>query len=116
MSQNSRTFHLWLCGLSLAVLAGCAAGPNYHRPSSLAAQPAPAAFTVDGVEWTSAQPAAGAPKGQWWTVFADPDLDRLEQSAAEANLSLAPFKIGGTRHAMGCRVDIGNGKLCPASP
>jgi NodT family efflux transporter outer membrane factor (OMF) lipoprotein len=72
-----------------AVLGGCAVGPDYHRPASVAAQPVPDSFTVDGVAWKKADPSASAPRGKWWTVFADGEVDRLEDLAAARNQNLA---------------------------
>jgi len=65
----------------LALLAaGCAVGPNYHRPSV----PVPAHYT-ELAGWAKAAPADGAPKGDWWTGFKDPLLDRLEPKVMVSN-------------------------------
>jgi len=71
-----------------AALAGCTVGPNYHRPSPLPTEKAIAPFTVEGVEWQSATPAADAPRGDWWKVFGDADLNRLETIAATNNQTI----------------------------
>ena len=76
-------------GLAAAILAGCAVGPDYRRPAPVASQATPAAFTVDGVTWKSAEPAASLPRGDWWTVFGEADLNRLETLAATQNQQLA---------------------------
>jgi len=68
-----------------ALLSGCAA-PAYRVPQ-IAAQP-PAAFKEAG-PWTPAAPADAAPRGDWWTAFNDPLLDRLEVQLAEANPDFA---------------------------
>jgi multidrug efflux system outer membrane protein len=70
-------------------MAGCAVGPDYHRPAAVASQPVPAAFTMDGVVWKTAEPAAERPRGQWWTEFADDDLNNLESMAAAHNETVA---------------------------
>ncbi len=73
---------LWRCAalaLGLAA-AGCAVGPDYHRP----AVRVPAHF-AEPPGWTTAAPADQAPKGDWWRVFHDPLLDRLEPRVATAN-------------------------------
>jgi multidrug efflux system outer membrane protein len=70
-------------------LSGCAVGPNYHRPNALPAQPAPAAFTINGVVWKPAAPGANKPRGSWWTAFDDPVLDQLEELTASQNQTLA---------------------------
>ena len=78
----------------LAVLAGCAVGPDYRRPAALAAQPVPAAFGVTGAatnrtDWKVAQPSAHLARGAWWQTFDRAGLDRLERLAATNNQSLA---------------------------
>lgn len=67
-------------------LAGCAVGPDYKRP---AAAPVPEAYTGPSGEWKIAAPGAHLPKGDWWEMFGDPELDRLETEAAAANQDLA---------------------------
>src|SRR5271168_4505047 len=68
---------------------GCTVGPDYHRPPPAASQPLPEAFTIDGVAWKTAAPAADLPRGEWWRVFGREDLNRLEQLAATNNQQLA---------------------------
>lgn len=78
-----------LCGLalaSLALAAGCAVGPNYQRPSAVTTMPATYAGAVSG--WKTATPRAHLPKGAWWEVFGDAELNRLEAEAATANQDL----------------------------
>jgi NodT family efflux transporter outer membrane factor (OMF) lipoprotein len=48
-------------------------GPVYHRP-----QMAVPAQWKERSDWIQAEPAAEAPKGDWWSVFHDPLLDELE--------------------------------------
>ncbi len=72
---------------SLALLAlilqGCAAhGPAYQRPEL----EIPAAYTQPAA---SATPATELPRENWWTLFGEPELDALEQRAAEHNQDLA---------------------------
>lgn len=64
-----------------ALLSGCMVGPDYRRPQVAV----PAQYqALDG--WRAAQPdAAAAPKGDWWTVFHDPLMDRLEPLVAVSN-------------------------------
>jgi multidrug efflux system outer membrane protein len=69
---------------ALALLGGCAVGPNYVRPE---ATTIPAAYA--GAEgWKVAQPQAQLPKGNWWEIFGDPQLDELEARAVAANQQL----------------------------
>jgi NodT family efflux transporter outer membrane factor (OMF) lipoprotein len=71
------------------MLAGCAVGPDYHRPAAAPSQPVPAAFTVDGVVWKAAVPASERPRGQWWAAFEDDELNTLENLAAANNQTVA---------------------------
>jgi NodT family efflux transporter outer membrane factor (OMF) lipoprotein len=65
------------------VLAGCAVGPNYSRPTA----PTPATFKeADG--WTQAKPSDALDKGQWWTLFNDPVLNALEAKVEVSNQNL----------------------------
>lgn len=66
------TFVLWA--------AGCMVGPNYHR----SAVPAPPAWKEEP-PWRSATPQDSIPKGAWWAIFSDPELDQYEAQALTAN-------------------------------
>jgi outer membrane protein, multidrug efflux system len=71
---------LWW-GAALALLAGCAVGPNYKPPS----QQAPVKWATPLAAGESDAPAALA---SWWTSFKDPDLDALISTAVRSNLTL----------------------------
>ena len=79
--------------LVIALFAGCAVGPDYHRPSALAANPMPAAFGDAAItnlgNWKTAEPSAHLPRGAWWELYDDPELNRLESLAATNNQELA---------------------------
>jgi outer membrane protein, multidrug efflux system len=77
----------WWVGV--LALAGCAVGPNYHRPAPLPAEPLPATFTAEGTVWNAAVPAADRPRSHWWTAFGDDQLSRLEDLAAWRNQTIA---------------------------
>ena len=65
-----------------AITAGCAVGPDYHRPKA----PVAAAFKEQPPDgWAKASPSDAAPKGDWWTQFNDPLLDELEPQVAISN-------------------------------
>jgi multidrug efflux system outer membrane protein len=73
-------------------LAGCMVGPKYERPAALPQQPVPASFSQPAPGepgWKAATPAADLPRGQWWELFKDPELDRLEALAAAQSQPLA---------------------------
>lgn len=65
-------------------LGGCDLAPPYVAPP----QSAPPAFKEAG-PFAPASPADAAPRGDWWTAFEDPDLDRLEALVPTANPSLS---------------------------
>jgi outer membrane protein, multidrug efflux system len=66
-----------------ALLGGCTVGPNYKRPS--AAVPA----KWDVVEpWRESSPRDTSPKGEWWGVFRDEELNALEKEALAENQSV----------------------------
>jgi len=67
------------------ILAACSVGPKYRRPE---ATTIPAAYTGIGNEWKIAAPRADLPKGNWWEIFGDAELNRLESEAASANQNL----------------------------
>ena len=80
----------------LVVIAGCSVGPDYHRPAALKSEPVSGAFTVPSpdtnnstVEWKAAEPQAHLPRGAWWEIFNEPELNHLESMAATENQSLA---------------------------
>jgi len=81
-------------GFIASLLTGCSIGPNYHRPEVLQSQPLPAAFADGGVgtnwpEWKLAQPSAQLPRGAWWEIFSEAELNRLEKLTAMENQDLA---------------------------
>jgi NodT family efflux transporter outer membrane factor (OMF) lipoprotein len=69
-------------------LAGCRVGPDYVRPAAPTApafkEPLPENFkSEDG--WKPAQPSDAQLKGDWWTLFNDPQLNTLEAQIDPAN-------------------------------
>ena len=79
-----RRLKLAVTVLGCLFLAGCVVGPNYHRPSV----PAPDAYKTEA-PWRVAAPKDSIPKGAWWEVFHDPELNSYEQQLLAANPSLA---------------------------
>ncbi len=77
----------------VALLVGCAVGPNYRRPTALPANPMPAAFGDTAItnagDWKTAEPSAHLPRGNWWELYDDPELNRLEGLAATNNQQIA---------------------------
>ncbi|KWF35800.1 RND transporter [Burkholderia diffusa] len=67
------------------LLAGCAVGPDYHRPDTSI----PAAFKEAPAGWKVAQPADRTDRGPWWTVYNDPQLDALIGKLNASNQTIA---------------------------
>lgn len=66
--------------LAFLTLAGCTVGPNYHRPD------VPVAPTwKEQPPWRVASPKDSLPKGNWWGIFADAELNQYESQAMQAN-------------------------------
>jgi outer membrane protein, multidrug efflux system len=72
-----------LAALGAVALAGCTVGPNYHRPAA----DVPAKWDTTA-PWREATPMDNLPKGAWWGVFHDDELNALEQQALDANQTL----------------------------
>jgi NodT family efflux transporter outer membrane factor (OMF) lipoprotein len=69
--------------LSAILLAGCAVGPRYQRAQ---APSAPAWKTQ--APWVTAAPKDAVPKGAWWSIYKDAELDGFENELLGANQSL----------------------------
>ncbi len=103
-----------LAGAILAAsAAGCAVGPNYHRPEA----PVPASFREEAPagspaaapdRWRPAQPADAVTRGKWWEIFGDPALNALEEQVTVSNQTIAraEAQFRGARAAVrGARAD-----------
>jgi NodT family efflux transporter outer membrane factor (OMF) lipoprotein len=75
------------------LLSGCTVGPNYHRPDA----PTAPAFKVSAVVpppdlpqggWKQVTPNDSAMRANWWEIYQDPQLDKLEQQVAVSNQTL----------------------------
>lgn len=65
-------------------LEACSLSPRYQRPSV----PTPPPSYKEAGDWKLAAPADNTPRGPWWTMFNDQELDALEGQVTEANQSL----------------------------
>ena len=78
-------------GVRIGIDAAFAAGPKYKQPEVTVPPnwqaPAP---------WHEASPLDHIPKGNWWTVFGDAELNQYEDQAMANNQSL---KAGAARLA-----------------
>ncbi|MFZ0601072.1 MAG: efflux transporter outer membrane subunit [Roseiarcus sp.] len=70
--------------LAAFLLWGCApVGPNFERPAAIVS---PQFKEIRG--WKIATPRANEAKGDWWSVFHDPELDQLERVVAVSNQTI----------------------------
>jgi len=73
--------------LAIMTLAGCTAGPDYQRPPINAPAQWAEQTPADDM-WQLSAPADALPKGEWWKIFGDEELNRLERQALAENLPL----------------------------
>src|SRR5579863_6533661 len=84
LAAAARGVSVCVAGLALASFIGCAVGPKYQRPQA----PVPPAWKSEG-PWREAAPKDAVPKGTWWQIFHDDELNGYEQQLLAANQSLA---------------------------
>jgi NodT family efflux transporter outer membrane factor (OMF) lipoprotein len=69
--------------VALGIVAGCqylSVGPVYHRPSL----EVPESYK-EARDWKPAEPQDTKPRGNWWDLYDDPDLDALMRQVAVSN-------------------------------
>src|SRR5579863_7243108 len=89
MKNRSKLGTVAVIGLWLAiqpVRAGLfTVGPDYRTPTNSS----PSNYkAMELGSWKEGKPLDQVPKGNWWEVFNDPELDQLEAEAAQANQNL----------------------------
>ena len=67
-----------------AALAGCAVGPDYVKPQ----MDVPASYKENSL-WKTAQPTDDRPRGVWWSIYRDPQLDKLMEILNRQSPSIA---------------------------
>jgi len=70
---------------SILVLNGCMVGPKYVQPT---VPPPPPAFKETPSNWSQASPQDQLPKGKWWEIYGDQQLNSLEDTIAVSNQNL----------------------------
>src|SRR5260370_31807358 len=73
------------------LLAGCTVGPRYIKPTvpMTAAYKEEAPGSFKGFDqWQPAHPGDQISRGNWWEIFGDPELNKLEEQIAGSNHSL----------------------------
>src|SRR5216683_4618984 len=73
------------------LLAGCTVGPKYIKPT-VPTTPAykeeePSSFKKSD-QWQPAHPGDQTSRGNWWEIFGDPELNKLEEQIASSNQTL----------------------------
>jgi len=96
---------VYLACLTLALTA-CSVGPKYQRPEAPvppAYKESPPASFKEAEGWKVAQPNDSAPRGTWWEMFGDPELNALEEQVDVSNqtLAVAEAQLRGARAAIG---------------
>ncbi len=90
-SSLARRFSRTAGMLMLLLLAGCHVGPRYVIPATPAPpafkEATPADFKGD-TGWKPGHPYDAIPRGAWWTVFNDAELNTLEPQVEAANQTL----------------------------
>ena len=69
-----------LLPFAFLLAAGCAVGPDYERPEASVSS---SYKELEG--WSAARPQDDLPRGQWWSVFGDAELDALLQKVDISN-------------------------------
>ncbi|MBU2286163.1 MAG: TolC family protein, partial [Gammaproteobacteria bacterium] len=86
-AARSRGVALALAAAVTLTSAGCAIGPAYEAPTASV----PAAWKELPAEagWLPAAPADALDRGEWWSLFADPELDALAARVQISNQNIA---------------------------
>src|SRR5262249_10099210 len=73
----------FLHALFALLLAGCMVGPDYKKQKV----EVPEAYK-ENAEWKVAQPQDQLPRGKWWEIFGDPQLNALAEQVNVSNQSV----------------------------
>jgi NodT family efflux transporter outer membrane factor (OMF) lipoprotein len=94
------TVRSWIACLA-TVATSCVAGPPYRLPAA----PVPTARSYKEAQWGTwkvGSPADAIPRGAWWTMFRDPELDVLEARLNISNQTVA----GAIQNYLAARAEI----------
>ena len=69
-----------------ALMSGCMVGPDYQRPAA----PMSATFK-EAAGWKAASPQDAEPKGDWWALYQDPQLNALVAQVQLNNQNVAQY-------------------------
>jgi len=77
--------------LQVLLIEGCVVGPRYAKPNMPTTpaykEEAPGSFKGSDV-WQPARPGDQISRGNWWEIFGDPELNKLEEQIAGSNQTL----------------------------
>jgi NodT family efflux transporter outer membrane factor (OMF) lipoprotein len=77
--------------LLVLLLAGCTVGPKYVKPAALTTpafkEEVPDSFK-ESDQWHPGHPADQTSRGNWWEIFGDAELNKLEEQIASSNQTL----------------------------
>ena len=77
--------------LLIVTLEGCTVGPKYVKPTAPMTptykEEVPDSFK-ESDQWQPAHPADQTSRGNWWEIFGDPELNKLEEQIASSNQTL----------------------------
>jgi len=80
-----------LVSASVLLVAACTTGPDYKRPEIIV----PPAYK-ESKDWKIAEPRDGVPRGKWWMIFGDAQLnalaDKVEVSNQDLRLAEAQYR------------------------
>ncbi len=76
-----------LC-IILSLVSACTVGPNYVRPSVVV----PTKYKEADPGWKIAQPHDHCDRGEWWKIFNDEQLDKLETLLNTSNQNIIAAK------------------------
>lgn len=71
--------------VTMVLLAACSVGPDYVRPQALTEMPA---HFKESAGWKQAKPGITTVPHNWWELYHDPLLDRLETEVMAGNQSI----------------------------
>jgi len=73
-----------MVSMVLAFVCGCSAGPKYVKPVT----EVPKSYK-ETANWKEAQPQENIARGEWWKVYNDEGLNRLEEQVDVSNQNIA---------------------------
>lgn len=93
MTNLFRLYRTCLTAVAVALtvfVSACRVGPKYSAPPVTTPQSYKELAGLRAQEgWKEAEPKDGAIRGDWWQVFGDPELNRLEEQLNKNNQNIA---------------------------